>query len=167
MFFGPLSGPRHTKNTHLYRVARNQVLSQKTTGKKMLKRFVITACCAITLLGYSALATSPIGSKAESVIINNQGENVGKALYVQGSEGVVITVDVKGLPAGKHGMHFHQKGTCADHKAFKGAQGHIMLSGRPHGFLNTEGGPHEGIYPTSSLSRTALRMLSSIANSFR
>lgn len=88
-----------------------------------------------------------IGQKAYSDIIDNAGENIGVAQYTQGAEGVLIEITAEGLPAGKHGMHFHEVGTCADHDHFKMAKGHIMPTGKPHGFLNKDGGPHEGNLP--------------------
>lgn len=83
---------------------------------------------------------------AQSDIINNQGQTIGHATYTQGTEGVLIEVKVKDLPPGKHGMHFHEVGTCEDHAHFKLAKGHIMPTGKPHGYLN-ENGPHEGNLP--------------------
>lgn len=93
-----------------------------------------------------ATEASHIGAKAESTIINNDGTAIGSATYTQGNVGVVIEINVSNLPAGKHGMHFHEKGTCEDTDAFKMAKGHIMPTNKPHGFLNPEG-PHEGNLP--------------------
>lgn len=87
-----------------------------------------------------------IGEKAYSKIINNDGENIGEATYTQGSEGVLIEIKVTGIAAGKHGMHFHKVGVCEDHDHFKMAKGHIMQTGKPHGYLHHEG-PHEGNLP--------------------
>lgn len=94
-----------------------------------------------------AQSKSHIGQKAEAEILNNSGDVIGKAKFIQGAEGVLVKVKVSGLPAGKRGMHFHEVGTCEDHDHFKMAKGHIMPSGRPHGYLNTDGGPHEGNLP--------------------
>ncbi len=87
-----------------------------------------------------------IGQKAISEIINNDGERIGQAIYTQGNAGVLLEIMVEKLPAGKHGMHFHEKGTCEDHDHFKMAKGHIMPTGLPHGYLN-DNGPHEGNLP--------------------
>ena len=84
--------------------------------------------------------------KAQSFIINNQGNRIGQAEYTQGSAGVLIEIQVTGLPPGKHGMHFHKVGNCDDVAGFKNAKGHIMPTGKPHGYLHPEG-PHEGNLP--------------------
>lgn len=83
---------------------------------------------------------------ASANIINNDGKSIGSAHFTQGTEGVLIEIKVSNLPAGKHGMHFHQMGTCEDMEHFKMAGGHIMPTGKPHGFLHEEG-PHEGNLP--------------------
>ena len=92
-------------------------------------------------------ASDHIGQKAISSIINNEGQAIGEAHYTQGAEGVLIEIKVSQLPEGKHGMHFHEVGTCEDHDHFKMAKGHIMPTGKPHGYLNKDGGPHEGNLP--------------------
>ena len=93
------------------------------------------------------LANEYIGQKAYSDIINNEGQKVGVAHYIQGAQGVVIEIKAYNLPVGKHGMHFHRVGNCQDHKNFKRAKGHIMPTNLPHGYLNKDGGPHEGNLP--------------------
>lgn len=91
-------------------------------------------------------AKSHIGEKASSALINNQGEVIGQVEYVQGNNGVIVSIDAKDLPAGKHGMHFHAKGSCKDHEHFKEAKGHIIRGDKPHGYLHPDG-PHEGNLP--------------------
>jgi len=108
----------------------------------------ILAATALLVLSvtYSAIAGEHIGKKYYSTIINNQGKNIGEANYTQGNKGVLLEIKLDGLPAGKHGMHFHEVGTCADHDHFKMAKGHIMPTNKPHGYLHHEG-PHEGNLP--------------------
>lgn len=87
-----------------------------------------------------------LNARAHSIIINNDNAVIGHATYTQGPEGVLMRVQVAGLPSGPRGMHFHEVGTCDDHEAFHGAGAHIMPSKRPHGYLHPEG-PHEGNLP--------------------
>lgn len=91
-------------------------------------------------------STDELGAKAHSTIINNKGKTIGKAEYTQGNQGVLIEINLTGLPQGKHGMHFHEKGICEDIQDFKMAKGHIMPDGKPHGYLNPQG-PHAGNLP--------------------
>ena len=100
----------------------------------------------ISAFTYASDNIGHIGEKAHSVIINNAGQEIGEAQYIQGNEGVLIEVKINDLPAGKRGMHFHEVGTCDDHDHFKMAKGHIMPTGKPHGYLNPAG-PHAGNLP--------------------
>ena len=115
--------------------------------KKLLATSFTMLACVNT-----ALAASHIGEQAYSDIINNDGEKIGKALYTQGNTGVVIEINVQKMPAGKHGMHFHEVGTCSDHTNFKMAKGHIMPTGKPHGYFHPEG-PHEGNLPNLIIAK--------------
>ena len=83
---------------------------------------------------------------AHSTIINQQGDTIGEALYRQGRHGLLIEIQVAGLPPGMHGMHFHAVGVCNDTFNFKHSGGHIMTEGKPHGYLHMQG-PHEGNLP--------------------
>lgn len=107
---------------------------------------IFTASFAILIFANTAFADSHIGEQAYSDIINNNGKKIGEAIYTQGNEGVLIEVNVKELPEGKHGMHFHEVGICSDTESFKMAKGHIMPTGKPHGYFHPEG-PHEGNLP--------------------
>lgn len=108
--------------------------------------FIALITAFISSTGLAHADKSYIGQKAISEIINNDGERIGQAIYTQGNAGVLLEIMVEKLPAGKHGMHFHEVGTCEDHAHFKMAKGHIMPTGLPHGYLN-ENGPHEGNLP--------------------
>ena len=91
-------------------------------------------------------AAQDIGTKAMSRIVDASGEEIGIATYTQGNEGLIMEVQVRGLPAGARGMHFHAVGACDGDADFKSAKGHIMPTGRPHGFFHADG-PHAGNLP--------------------
>lgn len=111
-----------------------------------MKKILTTAAFVALAFAQPALAENNIGEKAHSAIINNMGKVIGSAQYTQGNEGVIVEVNVKDLPAGKHGMHFHEVGLCENHSNFKMAKGHIKPTGKPHGYLYPQG-PHEGDLP--------------------
>lgn len=115
---------------------------------KLLTSFLVS-CVFVSSLSLSACAqeSANAGDTARSSIIDNSGQEIGEATYSQGPDGVVMEIKVSGLPSGKHGMHFHEVGTCEDHDHFKMAKGHVMPTGKPHGYLNFDGGPHEGNLP--------------------
>ena len=111
-----------------------------------LKNPIATLFFFVIMASGSAATGQEIGKRANSDILNLDGDPIGTAALIQGSEGVLIEIRINGLTPGKHGMHFHAVGVCDERARFKNAKGHIMPSGRPHGFLHPEG-PHEGNLP--------------------
>jgi Cu-Zn family superoxide dismutase len=85
---------------------------------------------------------------AQAALINTTGKVVGRAVFWQGTKGVLIKLFAEGLTPWAHGLHIHETGTCQNHDAFAGAKGHMMESEAQgiHGFLHPEG-PHAGDLP--------------------
>ena len=83
-------------------------------------------------------------AKAVAKLFNAEGQMLGKANFEQTPRGVLILVEVAGLPPGSHGIHLHGAGSCAPD--FKAAKGHINPQGVEHGLRNPSG-PDEGDLP--------------------
>jgi len=64
----------------------------------------------------------------------------GRATFQETEEGLKIDVEIFGAPAGKHGIHIHEKGSCEDHG--NAAGGHFNPDGVPHGDLVKDGFAH-------------------------
>ena len=45
-------------------------------------------------------------------VVDGAGRQVGTVSGAPGGQGVAITVAVRGLPPGQHGMHLHEAGLC-------------------------------------------------------
>jgi Cu-Zn family superoxide dismutase len=66
---------------------------------------------------------------------------------LQGPHGVLVNIELNGLPPGNKAIHFHQTGTCDDHAhGFKASGGHVNPEERQHGLLNPDG-PGAGDFP--------------------
>lgn len=74
--------------------------------------------------------------------------------------GVRISGALTGVPAGTHGIHFHQVGRC-EPPDFATAGAHLNPAGAQHGLENPRG-PHAGDLPNVS-ANTAGQMLVDIA----
>jgi superoxide dismutase, Cu-Zn family len=75
------------------------------------------------------------------------GSAIGEATLTATSAGVLISLDLKGLPSGKWmAFHVHETGTCDAMGHFDSAGGHFNPAGAKHGFLEP-GGPHAGDMP--------------------
>lgn len=75
-------------------------------------------------------------------VVDAAGGQVGTVSGTPGDNGVVMSVAVRGLPPGQHGMHLHEAGRC-DPPAFASAGGHWNAAARKHGHDNPQG-PHDG-----------------------
>ena len=56
----------------------------------------------------------------------------GNIKFTEEKGGVVVLGELSKAPTGKHGIHIHQKGSCADQG--QAAGGHLNPSGNPHGY---------------------------------
>ena len=72
------------------------------------------------------------------------GTDAGTISFAQTEHGVVMSVKVHGLSAGKHGLHIHTAGACTPD--FTAAGGHFNPAGTEHGFHATSG-YHAGDLP--------------------
>src|SRR5215210_149744 len=94
---------------------------------------------AVTLAGGVALAQTPLKVEMK----NAKGESVGTATITEKKgAGVQIALDLKGLPAGEHALHFHMTPKC-EGPDFTSAGGHFNPTAKKHGMQNPEG-PHAG-----------------------
>jgi Cu-Zn family superoxide dismutase len=69
---------------------------------------------------------------------NAQGAAVGTAAITAKGSGVEIALDVRGLPAGEHAIHFHQTAKC-EGPDFTSAGGHFNPGAKKHGLQNPDG----------------------------
>ncbi len=92
-------------------------------------------------------APAPVPAGATAEIKGPDGARLGTATFREGPTGVLARVEVKGLPPGWHGMHFHEKGDCSDPK-FMNSGAHMNHADAkvPHGLLNPTG-PDYGDLP--------------------
>ncbi len=83
-------------------------------------------------------------------MIDSSGNRVGVVELEQTASGVRVTVQVAGIPAGTHGIHFHAVGKC-DTPDFMSAGGHFNPTSKKHG-LDSPDGPHAGDLPNLSVN---------------
>ena len=108
-------------------------------NKRVITLVVGTA--AVFVLATSVKAQE----RARAELKDAEGKHVGVAMLQEDKDGVRINVQVKGLPAGLHGVHIHAVGKCEEPK-FASAGGHFNLGKKKHGLKSAEG-PHAGDLP--------------------
>ena len=99
-----------------------------------------------TLALVAAGSAAAQGQSFKAEFLDQNGKTTGTAELTQTPHGVLVEVDITGLPPGEHGFHLHETGTCAPDTGFESAGGHYGPGGQAHGFLVAEG-PHAGDMP--------------------
>lgn len=103
-------------------------------------------CAAAGLaLSLAALPQAALAvDKAYADVVDADGVSYGLAVFEQAPKGVIVRVDLVGLPPGWHGIHLHAVGRCSPD--FKAAKGHVNPAAKQHGLRNSAG-PDEGDLP--------------------
>lgn len=117
-----------------------------------MTRFAATLASAIFMTlspGMDAFAdhheagAQDIPASAHATLTRSDGGSAGHATFTDTPNGVLITAELSGLPAGPLGFHIHESGACAPD--FSAAGGHLgsSVDGQAHGFFVADG-PHSG-----------------------
>lgn len=85
------------------------------------------------------------GASAVAVLHTATGTETGRATATEVSGGLRLTVEVKDVSPGQHGVHIHTTGRC-DAPGFETAGGHWNPTEMKHGTMNPQG-PHHGDMP--------------------
>lgn len=110
-----------------------------------LPRFAAPVLAAALAFGIPAMAHDAAASDPTVVPMRTAaGTEVGSVTFTQTEHGVIVAVKIKGIDAGKHGLHIHQTGACTPD--FQAAGGHFNPGNAEHGF-HTAGGYHAGDLP--------------------
>lgn len=97
------------------------------------------------------VATAAAQDVAKATFLDESGKQNGNATLTQTPGGVLIAIDVSGLPAGKWvAFHVHQTGTCDAMAHFDSAGGHFNPTNAEHGYLSAKG-PHAGDMPNQKV----------------
>ena len=104
---------------------------------------------SLRLFGLTALvlaaATLPSQAQtAKAALKSADGKDVGSVTLTQAPGGVLLSVSVKGLPAGEHAFHVHAVGKCE--APFTSAGGHFNPANKKHGMMAMDGA-HAGDMP--------------------
>lgn len=78
-------------------------------------------------------------------MMNNNGEEVGTAIFEETEDGVSLKLNLEGISSGEYGMHIHEIGEATP-PTFEDAGSHFNPTDVEHG-VNSETGPHAGDLP--------------------
>ena len=106
-----------------------------------MRRLMMTAALCLAASAASAQETT-----ATANLKGTDGADHGTVTLVQTANGVLLTAELTGVPAGVRGFHIHETGACDASDGFQSAGGHFAGVSDTHGVL-VEGGPHSGDMP--------------------
>lgn len=116
----------------------------------------LLAIAALTLL-VGCSASSPrrlMIAQATADLKDKDGRIVGMATFDEVSDGVLVSVEVKGISPGLHAIHIHAVGKC-EGPAFSSAGGHFNPAHKKHGLKNPDG-PHAGDMPNMYVAKDGI-----------
>lgn len=110
-----------------------------------MKKIALTTMLA-AIVATQAFAQSSSGT-ATANFIGKDGKETGRAALTSARNGVLIELDVTGLPAGTWvAFHVHETGKCDAAGGHEAAGAHFNPGKTEHGFLAANG-PHAGDMP--------------------
>ncbi len=102
---------------------------------RFMKRQILPIFVCLVVLAVSSVAAA----KTVKVQLKDaQGKSIGTAKISPAGNGIEVDANLHGLPAGDHGIHFHQNAKC-EGPDFKSAGAHFNPEGKEHGLQNPQG----------------------------
>jgi Cu-Zn family superoxide dismutase len=110
-------------------------------------------------IALSATATLAMAQDAQTVsvgFVDAAGKDNGTAELTATPMGVLIELEITGLPPGQWvAFHVHETGSCDHATGHESAGGHFNPTDAKHGFLS-DGGPHAGDMPNQYVGTDGL-----------
>ncbi|MBA2687121.1 MAG: superoxide dismutase family protein [Gemmatimonadaceae bacterium] len=116
---------------------------------RSLSRISIIAVVSTIALGCAQLQTLAGRQGTATVALSGAGGELrgGGEVWQDNNGQVHVDLQLQGLPAGTHAIHFHAVGSCdSGSAAFSGAGAHYNPANKQHGLSNAAG-PHAGDAP--------------------
>ena len=110
---------------------------------RILKLFGTTGAAALLAAAVS-MPVQAAGEMGNAQLKDASGKAVGDVDLMQTPAGVLIKLQIKGLPPGEHAFHVHAVGKCE--QPFESAGPHVNPGNHTHGLLSGQG--HAGDMPT-------------------
>lgn len=99
-----------------------------------MKKLILALTTMAIASTASMTSLTAFASQGESVKVqmkNIEGADLGHITIKEAHNGLIIQARLENIPAGWHGFHIHEVGSCAD--AFKAAKGHYNPGEVSHG----------------------------------
>lgn len=122
----------------------------------MRSHFRVPIIAALSVVAFGCAQLQTLAGRqgtAAVVLVANDGSARGGGNVWQDNNGLVhVDLQLIGLPAGTHAIHFHSVGSC-DPGGFGSAGAHYNPGNKAHGLSNPSG-PHAGDAPNFTVNAT-------------
>ncbi|MDL2399987.1 superoxide dismutase family protein [Rhizobium mayense] len=109
-----------------------------------MRTFIVAAAL---VLAAGSSATAQDKQTAIANFVGPDGKQAGRAVLTEAKTGVLIELDVSGLPVNRWvAFHIHENNRCDHTHGFESAGGHFNPTNAEHGLLAANG-PHAGDMP--------------------
>src|SRR6476620_4678754 len=122
----------------------------RRADRVFVERHIMTSCrkcllasAALLIAGFVQPAAAQSGQIAHADLKDAKGKAVGTVDLTQTAAGVLIRLDLKGMPTGEHAIHVHMVGKCE--APFESAGAHFNPTNQKHGMM--AGAGHAGDMP--------------------
>ncbi|TKT82986.1 superoxide dismutase family protein [Aquamicrobium sp. LC103] len=120
-----------------------------------MKRSLAPFACVLALFAAPHAIAQETGVSATATMQGPGGEDLGRVTFAETPSGLLhVFVEMTGLPAGPHGFHIHETGSCETDGGFESAGGHYA-GDREHGVMSRNG-PHPGDFPNVHVGQDGL-----------
>lgn len=110
----------------------------------MHKFIKLSSALLAAAVSTSVIAATEIKIPVMEMDASGKNMSIGTVVMSQSPRGVLIIPDLRGLPAGMHGMHIHEKPDCTSSQSPEGA---VVVAGAAGGHWDPEKkNKHEGPY---------------------
>ena len=126
------------------------------------RRLAIIGLGASLAIGIASVASAGGAIHASATMRDATGAALGWAKFTEDASGTLhVTVHVKGMSPGLHGIHIHAVGDC---DPFGAAGSHLNAGGQFHGLANTLGSPHAGDLPNLRVNGAGVGQLAAVSD---
>jgi Cu-Zn family superoxide dismutase len=116
-----------------------------------MTRTLLLLCAAAVAIECAPAVAEPVKPAAAASASIVHADLIG----TNGKRMGTVMLQAKGLPAGEHGFHFHEKGVCDAKQKFTTAGGHFAPGMTQHGLM-VMGGPHGGDMPNQTVGANGM-----------
>lgn len=133
----------------------------------MHRRFSAFALSLVMSAGLVAHADAAAQkSRATATVMGLDGKPIGQVNFRATSQGVLVEINLKGLPPGVHALSINAAGKCDPKSRFASAGGHFSHNPKKqHGYM-AKGGSHGGDLPNQVAAADGTLRASIVSNQF-